>query len=57
MIWKLLNSTPDNALCGTVALNMYAILKGADIIRVHDVKEGVESIKLAEAIIKANNNF
>ncbi|MEG0517878.1 MAG: dihydropteroate synthase [Bacteroidales bacterium] len=46
MIWKLLDITPDQALCGTVALNLQALLLGATIIRVHDVKEGVQCTKL-----------
>lgn len=43
MIYKLLGSTPDDALNGTTALNMIALMKGADVLRVHDVKEAVEA--------------
>lgn len=50
MIWKLLEITPEEALCGTVALNLQALLSGADILRVHDVKEGVQCIRLHHAI-------
>jgi dihydropteroate synthase len=50
MIWKTLNTTPENALNGTIALNMVALLKGASILRVHDVKEAVELIKLCAKI-------
>lgn len=46
MIWKTLGTTPENALNGTTALNMTALLKGANILRVHDVKLAVEVIKL-----------
>lgn len=50
MIYKELGLTPEEALCGTVALNMTALLNGADIIRVHDVRQAVETVKLFEAI-------
>lgn len=46
MIWKTLGITADAALNGTTALNMTALMKGANILRVHDVKEAVEAIKL-----------
>jgi dihydropteroate synthase len=46
MIWKTLGITAEGALNGTTALNMTALLKGASILRVHDVKEAVEVIKL-----------
>lgn len=46
MIYKLFNTTPDNALNGTTALNTVALMKGADILRVHDVKEAVEVRKI-----------
>lgn len=57
MIWKTLNTTPDDALNGTTALHMAALLKGVSILRVHDVKEAVQVVKLftqlrrAEAVI------
>ncbi|MCD4792503.1 MAG: dihydropteroate synthase [Bacteroidales bacterium] len=44
MVFKLLNEIPENVLSGTVALNMAALEKGANIIRVHDVKEAVQTI-------------
>jgi dihydropteroate synthase len=53
VIWKSLNITADEALAGTVALNTVALLKGADIIRVHDVKEAVQTVKL---ICEIKNN-
>lgn len=46
MIYKLLETTPVESLNGTTALNMLALTKGADILRVHDVKECVETVKL-----------
>lgn len=46
MIYKILESSPAEALNGTTALNTVALLKGANILRVHDVKEAVECVKL-----------
>lgn len=46
MIWETLKSDPENALAGTIALQTIALEKGAHILRVHDVKEAVEIIKL-----------
>ncbi len=46
LIWQLLNSTPDDALNGTSVVNAFALLQGADILRVHDVKQAVETIKI-----------
>jgi dihydropteroate synthase len=46
MIWKTLNIIPKNALNGTTATNMLALINGAKILRVHDVKEAVETIKI-----------
>ncbi len=48
MIWKALGITPEEALSGTVALNLQALQLGADILRVHDVKEAVQCVKLWE---------
>lgn len=50
MVWKPLKSNADNALNGTTALHMYALQNGARILRVHDVKEAVECIKLHELL-------
>lgn len=52
MIYKLLDSTPGESLNGTTALNTYALLNGADILRVHDVKAAVEAIKIVTEIRK-----
>jgi len=46
MIWRTFGTSADEALNGTTALNMLALLKGADILRVHDVKEAVETVIL-----------
>ncbi len=46
MIYKKLNISPEEALTGTIALNTKALIKGADILRVHDVKEAVQIIDL-----------
>ena len=50
MIYKVLGSSPQEALNGTTALHTVALLKGANIIRAHDVKEASECIKLVEAL-------
>jgi dihydropteroate synthase len=50
MIYKILQSGPEEALNGTSVLNTVALLKGADILRVHDVKEAVECVKLVSAL-------
>ena len=51
MIYKLFGCTPDESLNGTTALNTIALMKGASILRVHDVKEAVECCKIAEKVI------
>jgi dihydropteroate synthase len=48
MIWKTLELTADEALNGTTALNAIALANGADILRVHDVKEAVQTIRLIQ---------
>lgn len=50
MIYNLLGGTSEDALNGTTAVNMVALLKGADILRVHDVKPAVEAVKIASAL-------
>lgn len=50
MIWKPLGITPEEALCGTVAMNLQALMLGADILRVHDVKQARQCIKLWECL-------
>lgn len=49
MIWKTLNTVPEEALNGTTAANMIALKNGADILRVHDVKEANECRKIWNA--------
>jgi dihydropteroate synthase len=58
MIWKTLSVTADDALNGTSVLNTVALLNGADILRVHDVKEAVEAVKLISKLkgLKAEDN-
>ena len=46
MIYRILEGYPETALNGTTVLNTIALTKGAHILRVHDVKEAVEAIKL-----------
>jgi dihydropteroate synthase len=50
MIYKTLNTTANEALNGTSVLNTVALQKGASILRVHDVKEAIECIKLVESL-------
>ena len=46
MVWQTLGITPDESLNGTTVLNTVALQKGASILRVHDVKEAVEAVKI-----------
>ncbi len=52
LIYKTLNISSDKALNGTAILNTIAVLKGASILRVHDVKEAVEIVKLTSEMQK-----
>lgn len=54
MIWKTLNIAATEALNGTSVLNVIAIQKGATILRVHDVREAVEIIKLLDKLGRTN---
>ncbi|MCC7513821.1 MAG: dihydropteroate synthase, partial [Bacteroidia bacterium] len=54
MIWKTLDVSPAEALNGTTALNMVALMNGARILRVHDVKEAMQCIKLFNKLDAAN---
>ncbi len=65
MIYRLLDTDPQGALNGTTALHAIALLKGASILRVHDVREAVETVRLVQAMAnpaqpdpdrKGNNN-
>lgn len=51
MIYKALDVSPAEALNGTTVLNTIALMKGADILRVHDVKEAVEAVKLVRRVV------
>ncbi len=51
MIYKALGGSPEDALNGTTALNMVALQKGAHILRVHDVAEAMECVRLKEQFI------
>ena len=50
MIYRLLNSTPEDSLNGTNALNMFALMKGANILRVHDVRPAKEIIQIFQQL-------
>jgi dihydropteroate synthase len=50
MIYKTLESTPEDALNGTTALHAWALERGVNILRVHDVKEAKECIRLWQAL-------
>lgn len=65
MIYRLLDTDPQGALNGTTALHAIALLKGASILRVHDVREAVQTVRLVQAMAnpaqpdpdrKGNNN-
>lgn len=53
MIYKLLQISPDEALNGTTVLNTVALMKGASMLRVHDAREAIETVKIIEQIKKA----
>ncbi len=50
MIWRLLDTTPEQALNGTTALHAVALTKGASVLRVHDVREAVECCRLMKQL-------
>ena len=52
MIYKLLDTTAEDALNGTTVLNTFALLHGADILRVHDVREAVECVRIVGELKK-----
>lgn len=54
MIYKTLETTAEQALNGTTALNMVALTKGANILRVHDVKEAAECVKLYSSLMNCS---
>lgn len=50
MIYKFLDTTPEESLNGTTVLNTIVLFKGANILRVHDVKEAIECVTLIKKI-------
>lgn len=50
MIYRYLGGTPETALNGTAVLDTFALMKGANVLRVHDVKEAVEAVKLVSKL-------
>jgi dihydropteroate synthase len=54
MIYKALGSSPEEALNGTTVLNTMALMNGANILRVHDVKEAAETVKLFSLYSNSN---
>ena len=49
MIYRMLGGTPAEALNGTTAIHVISLLKGAHILRVHDVREAVEAVRIVDA--------
>ena len=56
MIYKLLNCEPEDALNGTTAAHMAALLKGANLLRVHDVKAAVETVKIFQQVVDSRTH-
>ena len=50
MIYKLFGGTPQDSLNGTTVLDTVALMKGANILRVHDVREAVETVRIVEKL-------
>jgi dihydropteroate synthase len=48
MIYRLMGTSPEEALNGTTVIDTIALMKGAHILRVHDVKEAVENVRIVE---------
>ncbi|MDR2653393.1 MAG: dihydropteroate synthase [Prevotellaceae bacterium] len=55
MLYKLLNTTPEESLNATTVANTVALMNGADILRVHDVKAAVETVEIIEQLKNKNN--
>ena len=55
MIYKELNLKPEEALNGTTAAHMATLLKGASLLRVHDVKEAIETVKIFQQIVESRS--
>jgi dihydropteroate synthase len=56
MIYKTLDLEASDALNGTTAVHMSALLKGASLLRVHDVKEAVQTVKIFQQIVESRSN-
>jgi len=56
MIWRTLGITPEESLPGTIALDTVALMKGADIVRVHDVLPAVQTVKLLSHLYTKKND-
>ena len=50
MIFKPLNQEPENCLYGTIVANTIALTKGANILRVHDIKEAIQTKKIVQLV-------
>lgn len=50
MIYKILNTTPEKALNGSSVLHTISLMKGANILRTHDVKEALECVKIVSQL-------
>ena len=57
MLFKLLGTTPEKTLNGTTVLHTAALLKGAHILRVHEVKEAIECIKIVDKLTSLTMNY
>jgi dihydropteroate synthase len=55
MIYKIIEGSPEDALFGTTALHFYALQQGASILRVHDVKPAMDTIKVWNALKTATS--
>ena len=50
MIYEMLETSIEGSLNGTTVLNTFALLHGADILRVHDVREAVEAVRITQLL-------
>ena len=50
MAWKLLEITPEEALPATIVMNTVALMEGTDWLRVHDVQEAVQAVRIIRAV-------
>ena len=53
MIYRLLGTTPQESLNGTTVLDTLCLMKGADILRVHDVRQAVETVQIVEKMLRS----